>query len=137
MGLFSRSVGAVDLRDRDYVLTGSPVVAQDDMLVLVDLTVRLAVRPAREDEDVPLGYDPADERTFHAVCVLVLRQLGTVMPSDELLVGRARIVEAVEQGLAFAPAGAGVAGRVVDVEVRPYDAAGATNDHEFRLADRA
>ena len=133
MGLFSRSAGAADLRDRDYVLTGCPVVAQDDMLVLVDLIVRLAVRPARDDEAEPLGYDPADERSFHAVCVLVLRQLGAEVPSDELLVGRARIVAAVEQGLAFTPAGAGVSGRVVDVEVRPYEAAGATFDHEFRV----
>jgi hypothetical protein len=39
----------------------------------------------------------------------------------------------VEQGLALAPVGAGVSGRVVDVEVRPYDAAGATYDHEFRV----
>ena len=133
MGLFSRSPGAVDLRDRDYVLTGCPVVARNDMLVLVDLTVRLGVRPARDDEAEPLGYDPADERSVHAICVLVLRQLGAEVPSDELLVARARIVGAVEQGLAFAPVGAGVLGHVVDVAVRPYDAAGATFDHEFRV----
>ena len=133
MGLFTRSSGAADKRDRDYVLTGCPVVAQDDMLVLVDLTVRLAVRPPRDDEPEPLGYDPADERSFHAVCVLVLRQLGAELPSGELLVGRARIAESVEQGLAFAPAGTGVGGRVVDVEVRPYDAAGAVYEHEFRV----
>jgi hypothetical protein len=134
MGLFSRSTRDVDLRDRDYVLTGCPVVAHDDVVVLVDLTVRLAVRPARDDESEPLGYDPADERSFHAVCVLVLRQLGDVVSSDELLVGRARIVEAVDRALAYAPVGAGVSARVVDVEVRPYDAAGATFDHEFRIA---
>jgi len=134
MGLFSRSTRDVDLRDRDYVLTGCPVVAHDDVVVLVDLTVRLAVRPARDDESEPLGYDPADERSFHAVCVLVLRQLGAEVASDELLVGRARIVGAVEQALAFAPVGAGVSARVVDVEVRPYDAAGAFFDHEFRIA---
>ena len=132
MGLFTRPA-ASDTRDRDYVLTGCPVVAQDDMLVLVDLTVRLAVRPARDDESEPLGYDPADERSFHAVCVLVLRQLGAEAASDELLVGRGRIVGAVEQGLAFAPVGAGVSGRVVDVEVRPYDEALAIFDHEFRV----
>ena len=62
MGLFSRSTRDVDLRDRDYVLTGCPVVAHDDVVVLVDLTVRLAVRPARDDESEPLGYDPSDER---------------------------------------------------------------------------
>ncbi|PKH41856.1 hypothetical protein SAMN05192575_106162 [Nocardioides alpinus] len=133
MGLFSRPATGVDMRDRDYVLTGCPVVARDDMLVLVDLTVRLAVRPPRDDEADALGYDPGDERSVHAVCVLVLRQLGADMPSDELLVGRARIVEAVEQGLAFAPVGAGVAGRVLSAEVRPYDSAGAVLDHEYRL----
>lgn len=137
MGLFSRGPAGVDTRDRDYVLTGSPIVAQDDVLVLVDLTVRLAVRPPRDDESYALGYDPADERSVHAVCVLVLRQLGAAVPSDELFVGRARIVEAVEQGLALAPVGAGVTGRVTHVEVHPYDAAGATHDHEFRVAARA
>ena len=136
MGLFTRQSTGVDMRDRDYVLAGCPVVAQDDMLVLVDLTVRLAVRPPREGESDALGYDSADERSVHAVCVLVLRQLGLAVPSDELLVGRARIVEAVEQGLTFAPVGAGVKGRVTHVEVRPYDAAAATFDHEFRVASR-
>jgi hypothetical protein len=136
MGLFTRQPSGVDLRDRDYVLTGCPVVAQDDLLVLVDLTVRLAVRPSRDDESYALGYDPADERAVHAVCVLVLRQLGIAVPSDELLVGRGRIVEAVEQGLTFAPVGAGVKGRVAHVEVRPHDAAGATFDHEFRVVSR-
>ena len=133
MGLFTRSSGAADTRDRDYVLTGCPVVARDEMLVLVDLTVRLAVRPARDDESEPLGYDPSDERSFHAICVLVLRQLGAEVPSDELLVGRARIVAAVEQGLAFAPVGAGVVVRPhLDVHHSPRDA-GATFDHEFRV----
>ena len=123
------------MRDRDYVLTGSPVVAQDDMVVLVDLTVRLAVRPPRDDESTALGYDPADERSIHAVCVLVLRQLGTVVPSDELLTGgRARIVEAVEQGLAFAPACPGVTGRVTSVEVRRHDPRELAHRHEFRIA---
>ncbi|WP_224277493.1 hypothetical protein [Nocardioides lacusdianchii] len=136
MGLFTRQPSGVDLRDRDYVLTGCPVVAQDDLLVLVDLTVRLAVRPPRDDESYALGYDSADERAIHAVCVLVLRQLGIAAPSDELLVGRGRIVEAVEQGLTYAPVGAGVKGRVAHVEVRPYDAAGATFDHEFRVVSR-
>ena len=47
MALFSRhSPEEADLRDRDYVLTGCPLVAQDDQVVLVDLTVRLAVREA-------------------------------------------------------------------------------------------
>ena len=133
MGLFSRSAEGVDMRDRDYVLTGCPVVARDDMVVLVDLAVRLAVLPARDDEADALGYDPANEPSVHAVCVLVVRQLGAVMPSVELLVGRARIVEAVEQGLAFAPVGGGVRARVLSAEVRPYDEAGAVFEHEFRL----
>ena len=55
----------VDLRDRDYVLAGCPLVAQDDQVVLVDVTVRLAVREATDDEDLVLGYNPAEE-TRHA-----------------------------------------------------------------------
>ena len=131
MGLFSRP--AADLRDRDYVLTGCPIVAQDDLVVMVDLTVRLGVRPPRDEGSPVLGYDPDDERTIDAVCVLMLRQLGAALPSDELLVGRARVVEAVEQGLALAPVGAGITARVSHAEVRSHDPDGVFNHHEFRL----
>jgi regulator of protease activity HflC (stomatin/prohibitin superfamily) len=134
MGLFSRLVDRADLRHRDYVLTGCPVVAQDGVVVLVDVTVRLTVRPPRDDGDPVLGYDPAYEPAVHAVAVLVLRQLGAAMPSDELLVGRARVVQAVEEGLALAPVGAGVDARVVSTEVRPHDRHSAPLSHEFRLA---
>ena len=133
MGLFSRPSSDVDLRDRDYVLTGTPVVAQDDMVVLVDLTVRLAVRPPRDDRPRVLGYDTTDERSVHAVCVLVLRLLGSEVPSEELLLGRTRIVEAVEQALAFAPVGAGVDGRVTSVEVHRHDPQRFHDRHEFRI----
>jgi hypothetical protein len=101
--------------------------------VLVDLTVRLTVRPPRDDERDALGYDPADERAVNAVCVLVLRLLGADVPSDQLLVGRARVVEAVEQGLALAPVMPGADGRVLGAEVRPHDPHGASYRHEFRL----
>ena len=121
MGLFARhTFRPEDLRDRDYVLTGCPLVAQDDQVVLVDATVRLAVRQATDDEDLALGYNPAEETAVHAVCVVVLRLMADGVPSDELLVGRARVTEALEQGLAFAPVGAGVDARVLSVEVRPY-----------------
>ena len=133
MGLFSRPSADVDVRDRDYVLTGTPVVAEDDVVVLVDLTVRLAVRPPRDGRPHLLGYDPADERSVHAVCVLTLRLLGVDVPSEELLVGRTRIVAAVEQALAFAPVGAGVDGRVTSVEVRRHDPQGVHDRHEFRI----
>ena len=132
MGLFSRPAMAGDMRDRDYVLTGCPVVAQDDRVVLVDLTVRLAVSPAR-DGGITLGYHAAEENAVHAVCVLVLRQLGADVASDELLVGRTRVVAAVERGLALAPIGSGVDPRVLNVEVRPHDPSGVSHHHEFRL----
>src|SRR5690242_20932889 len=113
MALFSRPApDAVDVRDRDYLLTGCPIVAQDDQVVLVDLTVRLAVRQAGPDDDVVLGYDAAEEIAVHAICVMLLRQLAVGLPSDELLTGRAHVAEVVEQGLAFAPVGAGVEARV-------------------------
>ena len=134
MGLFSRNaVGSVDIRDRDYVLTGCPLVAQDDQVVLVDVTVRLAVREATDDEDLVLGYNPAEETAMHAVCVVVLRLMAGRVPSDELLVGRARVAEALEQGFAFAPVGTGVEARVLSVEVRPYDPTLAIYRHEFRI----
>lgn len=134
MGLFSRhSFGPDDLRDRDYVLTGCPLVAQDDQVVLVDATVRLAVRRPAHDRDLVLGYDPAEEIAVHAVCVLVLRLMAADVPSDELLGGRARVTEALEQGLSFAPVGAGVDARVLSVEVRPHDPDLVNLRHEFRV----
>ena len=137
MGLFSRNAsGPVDMRDRDYVLTGCPLVAHDDQVVLVDVTVRLAVREARDDEDLPLGYNPAEETAIHAVCVVVLRMMAGRVPSDELLVGRARVTEDLEQGFAFAPVGTGVEARVLSVEVRPYASELATYRHEFRIVQR-
>ena len=134
MGLFSRhSSGPEDLRDRDYVLTGCPLVAQDDQVVLVDATVRLAVRQATNDKDLVLGYNATEEIAMHAVCVVVLRLMADGVPSDELLVGRARVTEALEQGLAFAPVGAGVEARVLSVEVRPYAPDLVSLRHEFRV----
>src|SRR4051812_47204038 len=133
MGLFSLRdsklrVESQDQRDRDYVLTGSPLVAQDDVVVLVDLTVRLAVRP-----DGLWGHDPADERAIHAVVVLALRLLAEEVPAEELLAGRARIVEAVEKALSFSPVPVGVDGRVTVVEVRRYDASAVLDRHELRV----
>ncbi len=136
MTLFNRRAAKDrDLRDRDYVLTGCPLVAQDDMVVLVDVTIRLHVREARDDTELALGYDPTEETALHAVFVLVLRLLAESVPSDELLVGRARLVEVLEQGFSFAPVGTGLDAVVTTVEVRPYDQSAATFHHEFRTAD--
>lgn len=87
-GLFSRHTSVpVDLRDRDYVPTGCPLIAQDELFVHVEDTVRLAVRQPRDEADLVLGYDPADEPAMHAVCVTVLRLLADAVPSEDLLVG--------------------------------------------------
>ena len=136
MGLFSRHAsGPGDIRDRDYVLTGCPLIAQDDQVVLVDVTVRLALREATDDKDLVLGYNPAEETAMHAVCVVVLRLMAGGVPSDELLMGRARVTEALEQGFAFAPVGTGVEARVLSVEVRPYAPTLASLSHEFRVVN--
>jgi hypothetical protein len=135
MGLFTRHVAGVDVRDRDYLLTDCPLVAQDDQVVLADVTVRLVVRRATDDTELVLGYDPAEETAMHAICVLLLRQLATDVPSDELLTGRARVTEALEQGFAFAPVGAGVDARVLSVEVRPYAGSVPSASHQFRVVD--
>jgi hypothetical protein len=133
MGLFSPRAprlraGSGDRRDRDYVLTACPLVAEDDFVVLVDLTVRLTVRP-----EEPWDHDPADEGAIHAVVVLMLRLLAEEMPAEELLVGRARIVEAVGKALSFAPVPVGVDGRVTAVEVRRYDGSAVVLQHEIRV----
>jgi hypothetical protein len=134
MGLFSRhAFDSVDLRDRDYVLTGCPLIARDNGIVLVDLTVRLAVRLPTDERDLVLGYDPEDERAVHAVCVTVLRLMAEAVPSEDLLVGRARVVEAVERGLSLGPFGSRVDARVLSVEVRPHNPTLVTMDHEFRI----
>ena len=65
---------------------------------MVDVTVHLVVRQARDDEDLVLGDHQAEEMAMHAVCVTVLRLMAGDVPSEELLVGRARVSEAVEQG---------------------------------------
>lgn len=136
MGIFSRTAAtARDLRDRDYVLTGCPLVAQDDVVVLVDVTVRLHVREAADDTDVVWGYDPTEESAVHAVVVLVLRLLAAEVASDELLVGRARVVETLEQAFAYAPIGAGLSASVTRAEVGPHDQSAARFHHEFRVID--
>jgi hypothetical protein len=55
------------------------------------------------------------------------------VPSDELLTGRARVTETLEQGLALAPVSTGVEARVLNVEVRPYAQDVANYRHEFRV----
>lgn len=88
MGLFSRHAsGSGDKRDRDYLLTGCPLVAQFDQVVRVDLTVRLTVRDPTDDQDVLLGYNPAEETAIHTVCVVVLRLMAGGVRAEELLVG--------------------------------------------------
>jgi hypothetical protein len=136
MGMFSRHASrSGDIRDRDYVLTGCPLVTQDDQVVLVDVTVRLAVRQATDDNELVLGYNAAEEPAMHAVCVVVLRLMAGGVPSDELLTGRVRVTEALEQGFAFAPVGTGVEARVLSVEVRPYAPTLASLSHEFRVVN--
>jgi hypothetical protein len=136
MGMFSRHASrSGDIRDRDYVLTGCPLVTQDDQVVLVDVTVRLAVRQATDDNELVLGYNAAEEPAMHAVCVVVLRLMAGGVPSDELLTGRVRVTEALEQGFAFAPVGTGVEARVLSVEVRPYATTLASLSHEFRVVN--
>ena len=119
-----------DTHDREYVLTGCPLVARDDMVVLVDASVRIDVR---QDRDTEVGFNPSEETAWHAVCVLALRLLAGQVVSEELLVGRARIVEALEHGIALAPIGTGVRAHVTEVEVRKYDPAAAELHYEFRV----
>jgi hypothetical protein len=135
MGLFTRHAAGVDVRDRDYFLTDCPLVAQDDQAVLIDVIIRLAVRRATDDPEVLLGYNPAEETAMHAIAVLVLRQVATYTPSEELMTSRARVAEALEQGFAFAPVGAGVQARVLSVEVRPGAGDLASYSHEFRVVN--
>ena len=104
------------------------------MVVLVDASVRIDVR---KDLDSEVGFDPKEETAWHAVSVLALRLLAEQVVSEELLVGRARIVEALEHGLAFAPIGTGVRAHVTEVEVRRYDPAASKLHYEFRVLNAA
>jgi hypothetical protein len=117
-----------DTHDREYVLTSCPVVAADQVVLLVDLSVHLSVRA-----DWPFGYDPAEEPAIHAVVVMMLRMLAEETASAELLVGRARVVESVEKALAFAPVASGLDRRVTTVEVRPHDPSGPRMNSDFRV----
>lgn len=127
--LSSHAHATRDRRDREYVLTDCPLVARDDMVVLVDVAVRIELR---KDRETVVGLDPAEETAWHAVCVLVLRLLAEQVESGELLVSRARIVQALEHGIAFAPIGTGVHAHVTDVEVRRHDPVAAPLRYEFR-----
>ena len=68
-----------------------------------------------------------------AVRVLALRLFAEQVVSEELLVGRACTVEALERGIAFAPIGSGVRAHVTEVQVRKYDPAAAKHHYEFRV----
>ena len=76
--------------------------------MLVDATVRLAVRQPADDKDPVLGYDPAEEIGVHAVCVSVVLRLmarSTVPSEHQLLVRATRSSKALAL---LAPVGAGV-----------------------------
>src|SRR6478736_10235487 len=130
MGLFSRRSPLVDLRDRDYRLTDCPSVAQDDQVALVNVTVRLKVRKPTDDQEFVLGYRPSEEIALHAICVMVLRQMAGDVPCAELLSGRSRVAEAIEQGLEFAPIGSGLEPRVLTVDVRRFANTSVNTRHE-------
>lgn len=130
MGLFSRSPLPVDVRDRDYVLTRCPVVAADDLVVSVDLTLRIAVQ---HDGRRPFGYSVDEEAVVHAVVVLLVRQHAATLSSTELMTDRAGIVAAVEAGLGLAPVGAFTEPRVTAVEVRAYERDPESFRHVFRV----
>ncbi|QIK65887.1 hypothetical protein G7072_05650 [Nocardioides sp. HDW12B] len=131
MGLFSRPTAlSPDLRDREYVLTRCSVVAADDVVVTVDLTLRITLRL---DEKAPVGYSTAEEPVLHAIVVLLLRQHAATRASSDLLVDRAGVVDAVEQNLRIAPVGAFTEQRVSAVEVRPHDGDSRASTHEFLL----
>lgn len=132
MGLFSRSSPlSPDVRDRDYVLTRCPVVAADETVVSVDLTMRIAVQ---HDGRRPFGYAVAEEPVVHAVVVLLLRQHAATRTSSDLMTDRAGVVGAVEEGLGLAPVGAFTEPRVTAVEIHPYDRDPQAFRHEFVVA---
>lgn len=119
------------------MLTESPVVASDDVVVLVDLTVRFTA--AAGDDRPASEWDPHAEDAVHAVILTAVRLLGDDHRADDLLVGRALLDEAVRRHLSRAPVPIGFEVATTTAEVRRHgdrDARGPLLNHEFRALPR-
>jgi regulator of protease activity HflC (stomatin/prohibitin superfamily) len=138
MGLLSARRSDPDSRAREYVVTGLPLVAADDLVVNVDLVVRFAPSPPRPEEaGLPAtvrtpDWVPDDERAIRAVVITTLRLLAETLRSEELLTGRAAVSAAVDRALAFAPVAPrfDAATTLVEAALRPDDRRW---DDEFRV----
>ena len=115
---------------REYTLRESPVVASDDVVVLVDLTVRFT--PSAQDDGPGLPWNPANEGAVHAVVQTAVRLVGDDHPSTDLLAGRALVDDRVRRHLAYAPVPTGFTVASTSVEVRPHTPDFA-NAHTFRV----
>lgn len=135
MRLFSRHTSMPgDLRDRDYLLTGCPLIAQDNYVVLVDVTVRLAVRAPTEERPLVKGYDPRRRarRYTRSVSQCYALWLSRCRPRS---CWRAWALETdtIERGFGYAPVGTDLNARVLSVEVPTYDPNLVKLAHEFRI----
>lgn len=140
MGLFSPRREHLDDRSRECVLTGTPIIAADGVLVGVTLTVRFdAVPPGATESGRPGGaawWHTAGEHAIHVVIVTALRLHAETTNGDDLVAGRAEIAAAVDRVLELAPVAAGFRARTVHVETTrgPADVRG---DLHFRIIPTA
>ncbi len=133
MGLFSSGARRPDDRSRDYVLDGGHVITDDSYVLLADLVVRFAARPADPTRHVTVEWDPDDERAIHAVITSTIRVTAGTLSAEEATSSREVLVKAVDLALAFAPVAVGFTASTRSVEVRrPSDGdSDRSGDHEF------
>lgn len=121
MGLFSGRGDAPDARPRELVLTGEPLVANEE-LVAIDLVVRFSPKSRPADTTIPVdAWRPSwvaeDERAIAAVVVTALRLLADQRTAADLLTDRASVVEVVDAALLVAPVAPLFEARTLRVEV--------------------
>lgn len=113
---FGERLRLVDLRPQGLELRDEPVIAADDVVVLVDVTLGVQVHDAEL-----ATYAVADHRrAMERVAVERLREAGAVRPSAELLAGEGRLSEAVLVSCRSAGDAWGVRVLSVEAGVRPW-----------------
>jgi hypothetical protein len=125
MAFFRRGEGEVGgrggARAREHLLHGTPLVARDGMVVLVDVTIRFEPA-ARAGESAPV-WESDDEAVVAAVVLAVLRLLAEEHDGAELLAGRSLLSEPLGRAVSYAPVATRFTADVTSMELRTHDPA--------------
>ncbi|ANH39886.1 SPFH domain / Band 7 family protein [Nocardioides dokdonensis FR1436] len=99
----SQAVHTVDLRPRELVRSGEPLITADNIMVAA--RVRLVVAPDQREEDVLLGRGVADADldVLDALAVAFLRQVVGETPTEQLLAQQREVGERLAELLRLAP----------------------------------